>query len=217
MVTNKIWSLYLVVTKIISVVTWYYDQIFLVVKPCSDIKKLVIVPCGNWNYFGRHSVSWWPKHFSCHKGVTEMGQGVATKNFQSPSYHHCFSNGNWIALIAIKGGLSFFGKVFVETCQKVFKKMWHAPPFLAIKKLWFPFEKLWLLVGDHTFKNCPSLWRTEINKRGFVKILPFWSPSIGGDWIWWWPKWFWLPYDGRDKIFIHPCFLFFLLSSPLVF
>jgi hypothetical protein len=26
-----------------------------------------------------------------------------------------------------------------------------------------------------------------------------------------------LPYDGRDKIFIHPCFLFFLLSSPLVF
>jgi hypothetical protein len=40
-----------------------------------------------------------------------MGQGVAIENFQSPSYHHYFSDGNQIVLVATKGGLSYvFGK-----------------------------------------------------------------------------------------------------------
>ncbi len=61
------------------------------------------------------------------------------------------------------------------------------------------------------------MWGTNINRKWFVIFLLFWSPSVGGDQIWWWPKWFWLPYDGRDRIFIRPCLLFFILSSPLVF
>ncbi len=78
-------------------------------------------------HYGCHSVLWWPKNFNRHKGVIKMGQGVATENFQSPSYHHyfwrqlnCFSRHKRVVVI-------FFGKLLSRLVEKFSKNMWHAP------------------------------------------------------------------------------------------
>jgi hypothetical protein len=102
------------------------------------------------------------------------------------NHHHIITifGGNWIVLVATKGWLSYFLESFCQDLLKSSQKTCGMPPFLVIEKLRLPFEKLWQLAKDHTLKNCPPLWGSEINRRGFVKFLPFQSPSIGDDRIW---------------------------------
>jgi hypothetical protein len=98
-------------TKNCLVATKGTNQISSITHPCGDIKI-----------------------FNHHRGVTKMGQGVATRIFWSPSYHHYFPNGDQIVLVATKGGCHIFWKILVENHRKVLKKMSGMPPFMAIEK-----------------------------------------------------------------------------------
>jgi hypothetical protein len=91
-----------------------------------------------------------------------MGQGVVIENFQAPSYCHYFSDSDQFFYLPQKGVVICFGKTMV----KRFSKTCGMPHFLATE-----LEKLWQLNGDHIFFNCPSLWVTKTNKKGFV-IFP---------------------------------------------
>ncbi len=71
------------------------------------------------NFFSHLSL-WQLKKIQSTQGVTGIGQDVATKKFQSPSYHHYFWDGNRIVFSHHKRRLSFFWKAFVESCWKVF-------------------------------------------------------------------------------------------------
>jgi len=56
-----------------------------------------------------------------------------------------------------KGNRHVFGKFSL----KGFQRHLPCPPFLATKKLWLPFKRLWRLDGDYMFLNCPPLWVIE--------------------------------------------------------
>lgn len=137
--------------------------------------------CVGWQlkFFGPHKGGWLNffnclslsqlKFFNHHRGVTKMGQGFTIENFQSPSYSHYFSDGDWFFSFATKWGCHMFWE---SSRQKVFKNMWDAL-FLVIEKLWLPFEKLWQLDGDHISLSHSSLLAIKTSRKGFTISHPF--------------------------------------------
>ncbi len=60
-----------------------------------------------------------------------MGQGVATKKFESPAYCHYFLDGDRIVLIPTKGGLPYFLEFFCRDLSKGFQITCGMPPFFG--------------------------------------------------------------------------------------
>ncbi len=68
------------------------------------------------------------KIFSITIGGWQNGTRCGDWNVLSPSYHHSFSNGDRIVLVATKGGLSYLlESSHWESSKGFHKNMWHAP------------------------------------------------------------------------------------------